>query len=101
MNFSDRLADAQSIHGLGMERVRTTPPPPGQKYPPGTRVRIADDLGRAMSHFPSGKNATVHHTHAHAYGGSSVKSYCLDIDGLGQVAWYYEEQLTPIEGEKV
>lgn len=96
MTYEERRAQAQEIYRAGLERVETTPPPKGQKYPPGTRVRIADDLGSSMAHFESGKNATVRYTYAHAYGGDDVKSYCLDIDGRGEVSWYYESQLTPI-----
>ena len=97
MNSSERFAQASSIHAQGMERVRTTPPPKKQKYKPGTRVLIAKDLGPSMSHFPGkGQKTTVLQTYAHAYGGDDVKSYSLDIDGYGEVAWYYESQLTPI-----
>lgn len=96
MNYQERHAEALEIHRAGLERVKTMPPPNGQKYLPGTRVRIADDLGSSMAHFESGKNATVRYTYAHAYGGSDVDSYCLDIDGHGEVSWYYESQLTPL-----
>lgn len=96
MNHIDRYSQAQATYRAGLERVRTTPPPDGQKFPPGTRVRIADDLGRSMDHFVRGKNATVKYTHAHAFGGADVQSYCLDIDGIGSVSWYDEWQLTPI-----
>ena len=97
MTTEERYAQAQRIHKAGLEKVATTLPPEGQKYAIGTRVRIADDLGPSMSHFTSGANATVKHTYAHAYGGSNVKSYCLDIDGEGQVSWYLEHHLTPID----
>ena len=79
-----------------MRRVADTPPPEGQKFAPGQRVKIADDLGRSMRHFPCGMTGTVHHTYAHAYGGDDTKSYCIDIDGLGQVSWYLEDQLSAI-----
>ena len=92
-----RLEQAKSIHAAGMGRVANEPEPDGQLFPCGSRVRIADDLGEFMSHFESGKNATVKYTYAHAFGGGNVKSYCLDIDGVGQVSWYYEYQLTAIQ----
>jgi hypothetical protein len=95
MTHEERYAQALRHFREAVERVRTNPPPNGQKYPPGTRVRIADDLGRCMAHFPSGKNATVRYTHAHAYGGGDVKSYCVDVDDFGEVSWYDEAQLTP------
>ena len=81
-----------ATYTAGMERVKTTPTPEGQRYPVGTRVRIADDLGPYMRHFPAGRFATVLHTYAHAFGGDDVKSYCLDVDGYGPVAWYFENQ---------
>lgn len=83
----------------GLDRVKTTPEPEGQKFHIGSRVKIADNLGPGMSHFSgAGKSATVLYTYAHAYGGSGVKSYALDIDGLGDCAWYEEHQLSLIEG---
>lgn len=84
----------QEFYQESMERVRSTPEPEGQKFPVGSRVMISADLGPYMSHFPSGKSATVAHTYAHAYGGTNVKSYSLDVDGYGNCSWFYEEQLT-------
>lgn len=94
--FAQRRAEAMAYHAASMKRVRDTPAPKGQRYAAGTRVRISDDLGPRMSHFPSGMEATVEHTYAHAYGGDDVLSYCLNVDGHGQVSWYYESQLTPV-----
>lgn len=93
-----RSVDANLCHQQGLRRTRETPPPADQKFPPGTRVRIADNLGPSMSHFPSGKNATVEYTYAHAYGagGNHARRYSLNIDGVGSVSWYSEHQLTPI-----
>ena len=87
---------AREVYAAGLDRVKNTPVPEGQKYAPGTRVRIADDLGSSMQFFPKGRNATVKYTYAHAYGKEDVESYCLDIDGHGEVSWYKEHQLTPI-----
>ena len=92
----NRLAEANSYVAACLKRMESKPEPEGQKFPIGTRVRIADDLGPTMSHFPSGVNATVQYVYAHAYGGSDVRSYCLNIDGRGSSAWYYERQLTEI-----
>ncbi len=97
MDWKERERQADEIYRSGLEKVKTEPTPKGQKFPCGSRVRIADDLGENMMHFVSGKNATVKYTYAHAYGGNNVKSYHLDVDGVGEVAWYYEHQLTPIE----
>lgn len=71
----------------------------GQKFPPGARVRIAESLRTSMKHFPKGVLATVLYTYAHAYGGSDVKSYCLNVDGFGKISWYEEDQLTSVEDE--
>lgn len=92
-----READAKDIYAAGLHNVLFNPVPEGQKFPPGTRVRIDDNLHKRMAHFPAGANATVCYTYAHAYGGKDVKSYSLDIDGHGQVSWYPESALTKIE----
>jgi hypothetical protein len=91
-----RLSEATAFHSAGMERVKTTPEPKGQKFPNGSRVRIADDLGQSMSHFERGVEATVEFVYDHAFGGGDVKSYSLNVDGHGSIAWYYEHQLTAI-----
>lgn len=96
MDYETRHAAARSTYNAGLVRVKTTPEPEGQKFPCESRVRIADDLGSSMDHFLSGKDATVKYVHAHAYGGSDVESYCLDIDGHGEHSWYYGHQLTAI-----
>ncbi|MFM6946071.1 MAG: hypothetical protein ACKOWW_02945 [Flavobacteriales bacterium] len=96
LDYETRAADARAMYQAGMNRVAETPEPKGQKFPCGSRVRIADDLGPSMSHFESGVEATVEYVYAHAYGGGDVKSYSLNIDGRGSVAWYYEHQLTAI-----
>ena len=58
-----------------------------------------------MSHFTSGVYAKVHHTYAHAYGGSNVDSYCLVIqagrNGWSEVAWYYENQLELVTDQEI
>lgn len=92
---------ARDPYAEGMNQVATTPEPEGQKYPVGSRVQIASDLGPSMEHFPgAGKFATVEYTYAHAYGGSSVQSYSLNIDGEGSSAWYQESQLTLTQKEE-
>jgi hypothetical protein len=94
--YNVRFRAAQEIYAMGLDLVKTTPEPVGQKFKCGQRVRIADDLGKSMSHFKSGVNATVQYTYAHAYGGSDIDSYSLDVDGRGECAWYKEHQLTAI-----
>ena len=96
LSYKERWAQARVVHARGLEDVANTPTPKGQKFPPGTRVRIAKDLGSGMSHFPSDRPATVEYTYAHAYGGDDVTSYSLDVDGLGSVAWYEQHQLEAI-----
>jgi len=80
----------------GLNRVKTTPQPKEQKFPIGARVRIADDLGQSMSHFKKGVNSTVEYTYKHAFDSGDAKTYSLNIDGYGSVAWYKEHQLTII-----
>jgi hypothetical protein len=97
-----RQDEAKSYVAGCLERMKTKPEPEGQKFPIGTRVRIADDLGKSMDHFPGkGCLATVKHTYAHAFGGGDddAKEYCLDIDDHGEVSWYEEHQLTEITDE--
>lgn len=96
MDYEQRFAAASAHHQQALRRVAETPPPTGQKFAPGTRVKIADNLGPHMSHFPAGKLATVEYTYAHAYGTTdkrSLQQYSLDIDDIGGVAWYDECQL--------
>ena len=84
MDYQQRFAEAFAYHQAALRRVAETPPPAGQRFAPGARVHISDDLGPHMSHFPAGKLATVRYTYAHAYGATDKRSltqYCLDIDG--------------------
>lgn len=66
----------------------------GQKFKKNSVVRIADDLGDSMSHFPKGKLAVVEYSYAEKYYGNDNKYYSLYVEGLGSVAWFYEHQLT-------
>lgn len=72
---------------------------PKQKFVRGDRVRIADDLGPMMSHFTSGKDATVLHSYNDNHGCNNYKDYALKIDGKGYSAWYHEDQLTLINNK--
>ena len=96
LNYKEREQQANAYYKQGLDNVKNKPMPKNQKFPLGTRVKIADDLDSCMAHFPSGNFATVKYTYAHAYGGDDVGSYCLDIDGIGEVSWYYEEQLKAV-----
>ena len=98
MDYETKLAQAQGVYAAGLKKVATTSEPEGQKFPNGSRVRIGK-MPSYMSHFQGECDATVKYTYAHAYGGSDVKSYCLDIDGYGGASWYEEGQLTAISGE--
>jgi hypothetical protein len=103
LDYETRLTHAKASYNAGLYRVKNSPPPAAQKFPIGARVKIDDVLCSWMSHFKSGANATVMYTYAHAYGGTDVESYRLDIDDYGSSAWYYEDQLTLIDesdGEK-
>lgn len=68
-----------------------------QKFNKGDHVKIADDLGPTMPHFPSGIEAIVEYSYADKYGGSDTDSYSLKLKGGGSIAWYYESQLTLIK----
>lgn len=100
MDYQTREAQAMAMYKQGIFNVKNNKEPKGQKFPVGSRVHIAPNLGRVMSQFESDCDATVMHTHTHAYGGSNVKSYCLDVDGCGQIAWYTEDQLTLLDNKK-
>lgn len=91
-----RDSDAIAYTEQGKLRVKTMPQPVAQKFDVGSRVRITKAMPSYMTHFECGKDATVLHTYAHAYGGTYWKHYALDIDGMGFRAWYHEEQLTAI-----
>ena len=99
--YEQRLAEAEAYHAASMERVRTTPAPAGQKYPVGSFVKISGNE-RRIGHS---KYACVEHTHAHAFGGNDWKSYSLNIQcDVGDwitVAWFNEEDLTPVTDETV
>jgi hypothetical protein len=96
--------DAKNYYQQGLERVKETPYPKGQKYPPGTRVWITKNMPKWMSHFTRGCWGTVRYTYAHAYPihadinseeyKHDITQYCIDIDNHGEHAWYYECQLT-------
>ena len=97
MDYKQRLQEASAYHQAALRRVAETPAPASQKFAPGARVKIADDLGPSMSHFPAGRLATVKYTYAHVYGSQYARHilmYSLDIDGIGEVAWYDECQLS-------
>lgn len=67
-----------------------------QKFKLNDHVMIAADLGKAMSHFISNREAIVLYSYKDKYREGSDKSYGIFIKGHGEVAWYYEEQLTLI-----
>ncbi len=92
--YAERYAEAQGIYAAGLDKVKTTPPPSGQKYPPGTRVKITG------GNWHKGELATVEYTYGHAYCGDDVKSYSLLVDGHGSSAWFDEGNLTPIAARK-
>ena len=96
--LNERLAEAQGYVAACKARCDLTKTPEGQKYPSGTRVHIAADLGPGMSHFTSDVDGTVCYSYKQMFGGDArqAKEYCIDIDGRGTSSWYKEHQLTPI-----
>ena len=98
MEYSERLAQARALYTTTVSKEK-----PEQKFKTGTIVRIADDLGGAMSHFMGkGGEAVVEYTYDQKYGGGNIKSYSLILlDEKGHpynsCSWYGEEQLTLVE----
>ncbi len=89
MNYEER----KQIHAAGIKRVNSVAEPEGQKFPCGSRVKITNSPDHTRDHFPHGVEATVMYTYAHAYGGEDVYSYCLNVDGHGEISWYEEDEL--------
>jgi len=96
LSVKERYKRSLSRYNQGLNNVQNKSTPKGQKFPIGSRVHIAEDLGPVMKFFPAGCDATVEYTYAHAYGGKDIESYSLIVDGHGSIAWYQEEQLTLI-----
>lgn len=83
----------------GINRIAQTPNAQAtvNKFNTGDRVKISDNLGHHMAHYPSGNLAIVKYTYAQAYRSTddrSMQQYCLDVDGIGIVSWYDESQLS-------
>jgi len=97
IDYETRVADAMGIFTEGRRRLKAMAEPDGQKFHIGQRVHIAKDLGETMIYFNSDVDATVVGVYSHMYGGDDVESYSLNIDGIGESAWYQEWQLTAIE----
>lgn len=102
--YSERFAEANAIYTEAMKRVKEIPPPKGQKFAPGTIIRIVKDLGGTMSHFKADTFAKVLHTYAHAYGGNDIKSYSLlvryDPHNWVSTSWYKECQLIEVKEQE-
>lgn len=65
---------------------------PSQKFLPGQRVYISgmrDNFGN--------KYGTVIGSYADQYSGKNVSDYTVDIDGIGDVSWFHEKDLTLIQ----
>lgn len=75
-----------------------------QKFFKGDLVKIDDDLGHSMAHFPKRCEAVVIGTYAEQYGGGrdNNKKYTLHIlkPNHGESSWYREDQLTLIESNR-
>jgi hypothetical protein len=75
-----------------------------QKFFLGDRVRIAADLGPTMSHFDKDCEAIVWYSYAEQYGGSGkdLDRFSLFIlPNGGSASWYYADQLTLIEPNRL
>ncbi len=94
MKYQDRLQYAQGVYAAGVEKVRYTPQPKGQKFPVGSLVRIKGGAWRV------GLRAKVEFTYAHAFWGDNVRDYSLLVevkDGKwSSCAWFDESILEEI-----
>ena len=75
-----------------------------QKFPRGSRVKVADKLPKNMSHFAVGFEGIVECTYSQEYGGVSIKCYSLlqlgeKDTGINITAWYEEDQLTLLDSD--
>jgi hypothetical protein len=71
-----------------------------QRFHRGDLVKIDDDLGEGMSHFPAGVEAIVIGSHDDRFGGGNTRDYTLHIKDRGQCSWYHEHQLELIESAR-
>lgn len=72
-----------------------------QKFKKGDLVHIAKDLGQGMGHFESDCDVIVAYSYKEQYGHGSPNSYGLFFRGQGTVSWYYDNQLTLIEANRL
>jgi hypothetical protein len=73
-----------------------------QKFFLGDRVRIAKDLGPSMDHFEKDCEAIVMYSYAEQYDGRDVDKFSLHIlPNRGESSWYYADQLTLIEPNRL
>ena len=75
-----------------------------QKFFLGDLVRVADDLGMSMSHFPCGQDAVVLYSYSekHCQSIAGDKQFGLYLlKDKTEVAWYYENQLKLIAEDMI
>ena len=72
-----------------------------QKFQKGDLVHVAANLGSAMSHFTADIDGIIIGSYADQYGGSGTDSYTLHLKGRGECSWYWENQLTLIEADRL
>lgn len=105
--LNQRIGQAMGAHARGQMEAEKADHPKGQLYRKGQRVRIVGE--RWGEH--KGKLATVKCSYYQAFNWMSVRcddgreserdlesmnSYCLDIDGHGQVSWFYPDEIEAI-----
>lgn len=75
-----------------------------QKFFLGDLVRVADDLGPSMNHFPKGQDAIVLYSYSENYGRTSARDdniFCLYVlKDRSETSWYHAKQLTLIEEDR-
>ena len=75
-----------------------------QKFHKGDLIKVAKDLGESMSHFTNDCDAIVMGSYYDLCGGdreSKNHQYQIHIKDRGRVSWYYENQLTLIEANRL
>jgi hypothetical protein len=80
---------------------------PRQTFQRGDLVHVAKDLGQSMSHFRCNCDAVVVASYADLYVDSAPKDsryrriYQLQMKNGNRSAWYFEDQLTLVEKNRL
>jgi len=72
-----------------------------QKFNKGDLVKVDKELKPGMSHFHKDCDAVVVGSYADKFGGDNNEKYSIYIKGIGECSWYFEDQLTLIEHDRI